>query len=146
MTTTLVLGLAVLAVVVTATLLVAPAHAIGEGTVRFAPLPLDVRVVDVVREHGIFADKWTFTVRVTNTGTDTATIDVVDLWNDDVTDLFSDTCLSTSTKIPRGETVRLKPCFVLDTTEVVAALSFSTVPKYDYGFGTTIKQHVVPKP
>lgn len=138
----LVLGLAVLAAAGT----MGTVHAqisFSEGSIRFSPIELEAVVTSVIREHGIYADQMTFTVKVTNTGDSTTTIDVVDLWDDSEYGVISDTCLGTI-NIPPGETRRLKPCFVIHLTAAPTALTFNDVPVYDYGFGITIKQHVLP--
>ncbi len=123
--------------------LAVPGLGIGEGSLSTIPLPLDAVVTDVVRERGVFADKLTFTLTVTNNGNAVADINSVDLWGQGESGAAPDRCLG-PVSIHTYETKQLKPCFIVEPAAVPAALAFNDVPTHDSGWSITVRQHVLP--
>ena len=102
-------GLVVLAVAG----MVATAYAQSEPL--FAPLDVRVQVTDVLREHGAFADKWTFTADITNREGEAVVVDIVELYPDVGVYGVTNDCISTAgVKLNPGQTKEFTACFLLN--------------------------------
>ena len=132
---TIAIALAVAVLVVAA----APAFASDES------LDLEVKVIDVVRQHDQFADRLTFTVNVTNTGTTRHTIDNINIhgiWDREHLEFVSDTCVG-SFSVRAGQTTELQLCFLVHPTHMPRALSFTEL-HVKHTRAVAKHQHILP--
>lgn len=93
----------------------APAFA-QEIEYEFGPLNIEALVNNVEREHGVFVDKWAFTVQAVNPGHKTVFVDVVGINTD--FDYYENECPAELwVRMVPGQTVTLRGCFTIPENE-----------------------------
>ncbi len=133
------LALSGLALLVVASNITATSYAQTEPWVT--PLDVRVQVTDVLREHGTFSDRWTFTANITNRENEAITMDISELYLDVGQYGIANDCISRNgIKLNLGQTKEFTACFLANSDLEPTSLFMS-----DYVFSwETAQVHVAP--